>query len=67
MDLKGCDEMKNANLVICIIALITFLTGIPTLFEGITKRGINGVNYGRVIFPLLICCISFWRFNNCKN
>lgn len=54
--------MKKLYLIICIIALITFLTGIPYLIEGITQRGFDGANYGRVIFPLLIGCISYLQF-----
>ena len=52
--------MKKVYLVLAIIALITCLTGIPYLVEGITARGLGGVNYGRIIFPLLISCFSFW-------
>ena len=52
--------MKKVCLMIAIIALITCLTGIPYLVEGIAARGAAGVNYGRIIFPLLISGISFW-------
>lgn len=52
--------MKKVYLVLAIIALITCLTGIPYLVEGIAARGLGGVNYGRIIFPLLISCFSFW-------
>ena len=31
-----------------------FLTSISYLTQGISARGIGGVNYGRVIFPLLV-------------
>ena len=51
--------MKKVALVICVFALITALTGIPYMVEGITLRGWSGVNYGRVVFPLLISGISF--------
>lgn len=54
--------MKKVYLVIAVIAFITCLTGIPYLGEGIAARGLSGVNYGRIIFPLLICGISFWLF-----
>lgn len=54
--------MKKAYFVICVIALITALTGVPYLSEGITARGLAGVNYGRVIFPVLISGICFWQF-----
>ncbi len=54
--------MKKVYLVIAIVALITCLTGIPYFVDGITARGWGGVNYGRIIFPLLISDISFWLF-----
>lgn len=58
--------MKKVFLVVAIVALITCLTGIPYLIEGITSRGWGGVNYGRIIFPLLISGISFWLFKRKK-
>lgn len=39
---------------IVILAIIGMLTGISYLVEGISVRGIGGVNYGRVVFPLLV-------------
>lgn len=54
--------MKKAYLIISIIALITFLTGIPYLVTGISERGMDGVNYGRIIFPILISGVSFWLY-----
>lgn len=54
--------MKKACLVIGIIGLIACLTGIPYIVEGIAQRGPAGVNYGRLIFPLLIAGISFWKY-----
>lgn len=57
--------MKKVYLVIAVIAL-TCLTGIPYLVEGLAARGWGGVNYGRIIFPLLICGISFWLFKRKK-
>lgn len=62
--------MKKVYLVVSIFALIAFLTGIPYLIEGISERGIGGVNYGRVIFPLLISAVTFWLFkkqNHAEN
>ena len=58
--------MKKVALVICVFALITALTGIPYMVEGITLRGWGGVNYGRVVFPLLISGISFVRYKKHK-
>ena len=45
---------KRVCIMILILAIIGVLTGINSLAEGISKRGIDGVNYGRVIFPLLV-------------
>lgn len=45
---------EKAWIVVLIIAIIGLLNGIVYLIEGIDLRGISGVNYGRVIFPLLI-------------
>jgi hypothetical protein len=54
--------VKKLYLVISIFALISLLTGIPYLIEGIGERGIAGVNYGRVGFPLLVCVVFFMMF-----
>lgn len=59
--------MKNkVCLVIAIFALITLLTQIPYLIGGISERGLTGVNYGRVIFPLLISVVAFLMYRK-KN
>ena len=58
--------MKKVYLVIAAVAFITCVTGIPYLVEGIAARGWGGVNYGRIIFPLLISGISFWLFKRKK-
>lgn len=51
--------MKKLWLIILIIAIIGFLTGISYLVYGIAQRGLGGVNYGRVIFPLIIGIVAF--------
>lgn len=51
---------RKACIVILIFAIIGVLTGISYLVEGISARGIDGVNYGRVIFPLLIGVIAVY-------
>lgn len=51
---------KKVFIVILILAIIGLLTGISYLVEGISTRGIDGVNYGRVIFPLLIGVIAVY-------
>ena len=63
---KGGIRMKKVYFVIAIIAFVTCLTGIPYLVEGIAARGWGGVNYGRIIFPLLISGISFRLFKRKK-
>lgn len=52
-------RMKKAYFVIAVVMLITCLTGIPDLVNGITARGWREVNYGNVIFPLLFSGIFF--------
>ena len=51
--------MKKVFLVISVVFLISCMTGIPYLLEGIAVRGF-GVNYGRILFPLLLSGIFFW-------
>lgn len=54
--------MKKMYLVICIIALVTCVTGIPLLVQGIAERGPAAVNYGRVVVPLLLSGFAFWLY-----
>lgn len=51
---------KKICMVILILAIIGLLTGISYWAEGISIRGIDGVNYGRVIFPLLVGVIAVY-------
>lgn len=51
---------KKVFIVILILAIIGLLTGVSYLVEGISTRGIDGVNYGRVIFPLLVGVIAVY-------
>ena len=55
--------MKKLYPVFTMLALIACLTGIPYLVEGIAARGWGSVNYGRVIFPLLISAVCFGLFH----
>lgn len=57
---------KKVCLIVIIFAAIAFLTGMSYLVNGIQARGVTGVNYGRVIFPLLICGIAFYLFKKQK-
>ena len=54
--------MKKLYIIVGIFALIAILTGIPYLIEGIRARGLDGVNYGRVLFPALFCGPSLWLY-----
>ena len=42
------------------LAITGLLNGISYLISGISARGIGGVNYGRVIFPLLVGAIAVY-------
>lgn len=55
--------MKKLYIIVAIVAFIAVLTGIPYLIDGIRERGFDGVNYGRVIFPVIICALSFRLYN----
>lgn len=56
--------MKKVFLVLYVIMLISGLTGIPYITEGILQRGWSGVNYGRVVFPFLMGGVFFWLFQS---
>lgn len=62
---------KIVCIVILILAITGLLNGISYLISGISARGIGGVNYGRVIFPLLVGAIAVYflkrRRKNRKN
>ena len=53
--------------MILILAVIGLLTGISYLVEGISVRGIGGVNYGRVIFPFLVGVGAVYLLKKEKN
>lgn len=52
-------RLKKAYFVIAVVMLITCLTGIPDLANGINARGWREVNYGNVISP---CCLTAFSF-----
>ena len=54
--------MKKVWVVIGVIGAAAFLTGLSPVAQGIAERGWSGVNYGRIIFPLLICGVSLWMY-----
>ena len=53
---------KKVYFAIAIFAAITLLTQIPYLIGAIGERGVTGVNYGRVVFPLLISVAAFGMY-----
>lgn len=59
-------RMKKVYLAVIAIALILCAEGIFSLAEDIAARGWGGVNYGQVLFPLLIGGFSFWQFKREK-
>lgn len=54
--------MKKVYRVVAAIAFLPCLAGNPYLFDGISARGRDRGIYGRVLFPLVICGISFWQY-----
>jgi len=58
---------KKVCIVILILAIIGMLTGISYLVEGISERGISGVNYGRVAFPLLVGLGAVYFLKKARN
>ena len=57
---------KKVYLAVIVITLILCVEGIFSLAEGIAARGWGGVNYGQVLFPLLIGDFSFRQFKREK-
>lgn len=53
---------KKVYLFAAIFAGIALLTGLSYLVQGIGARGVAGVNYGRVVFPLLVMLLSLWLY-----
>ncbi len=53
---------KKVYLVITIFMVLTLLSSTPHLMEGIHARGLAGVNYGIVGFPILIGIWSFYKY-----
>ena len=45
---------KKIWLAVAVFAALALLTGLPEVIRGIAARGLWGVNYGRVGFPLLL-------------
>ena len=58
---------KKVCIVILFLAINGLLNGICYLAEGISTRGIEGVNYGSVIFPLLVGAIAVYFLKRKKK
>ena len=58
---------KKVCIVILFLAIIGLLNGICYLAEGISTRGIDNVNYGRVIFPILVGVITVYFLKRKKK
>ncbi len=54
---------KKVYLAIAAFALLTLLLkGIPHVAAGISQRGIWNVNYGMVVFPLLVGAAALYLY-----
>lgn len=51
--------MKKAYALLSALAFLACLASVSPLLEGIRERGWNGVNYGRILFPLIIGIVFF--------
>ena len=52
--------------LLAILALITCMAGVFDVAEGIRQRGWDGVNYGRILFPLLVSMVFFRLYKKKK-
>lgn len=58
---------KKVYLVIALAMLLALLGGFSNLIAGIRARGVMKVNYGQVVFPLIIGGWAFWRYGKAKE
>ena len=58
---------KKACIVILALSILALLNGVGRLIEGISARGVGGVNYGGVIFPLVIGIGAVYFLRNSKK
>lgn len=52
--------------VITFFMVLSLLSGIPHLIDGIYERGMWEVNYGIVGFPILIGMWTFYKYKKLK-
>lgn len=58
---------KKVYLGVLVFAILTLvLRGIPDVAAGIAARGITGVNYGPVVFPLLLAALALYQYRRQK-
>lgn len=54
---------KNLCLAVLVFAVMAlFLRGIPYVAAGIAARGVWRVNYGSVVFPVLLGVVAFYLY-----
>lgn len=57
---------KKVYFVITFFMVLSLLSGIPHLIDGIYERGMWKVNYGIVGFPILIGMWTFYKYKKLK-
>ncbi len=60
--LGGVRHGKKMYLVIIFFMILTVMSGIPHLIDGIRARNMTEVNYGIVGFPILIGIWAFYKY-----
>ena len=54
---------KKLCLALLVFAVMTlFLRGTPYVAAGIAARGVWGVNYGSVVFPILLGALALYLY-----
>ena len=54
--------LKKVYLFLIIFMALALLNGIPDFVEELRVRGIAGVNYGGIVFPILIGLWAFYKY-----
>ena len=60
-------KKQKVCIAILVLSIIALLVGISYLVQGIYTRGFGGVNYGSVIFPLLVGIIDVYFMKKTKT
>lgn len=53
---------KKLCLAVLVLAVLALLRGIPYVAAGIAARGAFGVNYGAVVFPVLLGAAAWYLY-----